>query len=361
MKKIILGLAILSLLLAAAPAWAQGDGLAALAKQAAQLAQERLGPLNDAKAVACFTNAGYASCQGQNTQILYDLLPRWAAVSLGQGNLLVRPCPPDSPLYFMFVKKQAGDKLMMTYVRAAQGKLTASPALNIYVGQGTSFAPFKKVLGPMTFNLVSLANGWAMGLPPDMMRAAMRHGHLCCGVFTGYFTARYILKHLPLKPGERYIYIGAPAWCQDDYLLDYLAISPGTHGYVTMSFPWSRSWQTKQRLYRNLGGIVVRWNPRTQSGQALVLAFDWHHDAFRRFLGQPDLKLDWRGQPWLHKAYDRFFMSKLGQPDYFVSTLKSAPLKDKAQLESLTRLGANPLQVLLGPDPAWPPRAKAAP
>jgi len=354
MKKLVLLLSLCAVIAWAAPAPAAQPGLDALAGQAVALAQERLGPLNDPAKVACLTNAGYAQYKGQETLCLYDGLARLAPISPGRGNLLVRPCPPGRPLYFMFLKKQGPDKLMMTYVQTAKGALSASQALDIHLGVGTSFKPFSKVLGPMTFNLVTLANGWAMGMPHDLMRAALRHGHLCCGVFTGYFTARYILKHMPLGPGQRYIYVGAPAWCQDDYLIDYLGLSPGTHGYFTMAYHWSRPWKTKERTYDKLGGVIIRWDPRQKTGQAWVLSFDWHHDAFRKYVGQPNLKLDWRGQPWLHNAYDRFFMSKLDQPDYFVSTITSAPLKGQAQLDRLIGLGANPLAVLLGPDPSWP-------
>jgi len=209
------------------------------------------------------------------------------------------------------------------------------------------------VLGFYVFNLVILANGWAMGLPHDLMRAALKHGHLCCGVTTGYFTARYILRHMPLGPGQHYVYIGAPAWCQDDYLIDYLRITPGTHGYLTMSYPWARPWKSQGHTYRNLGGVVIRWDPKTQKGQAWVLSFDWHAQAFRQYLGQPKLKLDWRTMPWLHTACDRWMMTIKGQSEYFVSVLKSVPIQGQAQYDRLVHLGANPLAVLLGNDTAW--------
>ncbi|MCB2192901.1 MAG: hypothetical protein KQI62_15125 [Deltaproteobacteria bacterium] len=358
MKTRTIPLLLLSLLLCAVPAWAGSDSLAQLCRRAVSLTSQRLGPLEQASSVACITNAGYAAYGQQGTLPLLDELPRLTAISPGRGNLLVRPGAPWEPLYFLFLKKEGPDKLMAIYLQLKEGKLTAGPALNLHLGDGTPLKPFKKVLGPMTFNLVTLANGWAMGLPPDLMRAALKHGHLCCGVFTGYFTARYILKHMPLTPGQGYIYIGAPAWCQDDYITDYLRLTPGTHGYLTMAYPWWRPWTTDKRAYKNLGGVVIRWDNQRKTGRAWVLSFDWHNDEFRKYLGKPDLKLDWKGQPWLHMAYDRFFMSRLGQTEHFVSMLKSEPLKGQAQLDRLTRLGANPLGILLGPDPSWPDKPK---
>lgn len=355
MKTKILPLILLNIILCVALVWTGGAAAAGLAQQAVSLAKQQLGPLNQPASVACLTNAGYATYKKQSTLRLYDDLARLTAISPGRGNLLVRPGAPQEPLYLMFVKKQGPGKLMMTFLRDQGGKLTASPALNIRVGVGTSFQPFAQVLGPQAFNLVTLANGWALGLPEDLMRAALKHGHLCCGVTTGYFTARYILKHMPLKPGQHYVYIGAPAWCQDDYLIDYLRITPGTHGYLTMSYPWSRPWKSGGHTYRNLGGVVIHWNPEAQKGRAWVLSFDWHSDAFLKYLGKPKLKLDWRTMPWLHTACDRWMMTKKDQPDYFVSVIKSVPLAGQDQLARLTRLGANPLAVLLGPDPDWPP------
>lgn len=353
MKIRAIPLILLGLLLCAAPAWARSDALADLARRAVSLAVQRLGPLDQPASVACITNAGYATYEHQGTLSLLDELPRLTAISPGRGNLLVRPGAPREPLYFLFLQKSGTDKLMATYLHLEKNELAASPALNLHLGIGAPLEPFKKVLGPMTFNLVTLANGWAMGLPLDLMRAALKHGHLCCGVFTGYFTTRYILEHMPLAPGQSYIYIGAPAWCQDDYITDYLRLTPGTHGYLTMAYPWWRPWTTDKRTYKNLGGVLIRWDNQRKTGRAWVLSFDWRNDEFRKYLRKPDLKLDWKGQPWLHMAYDRFFMSRLGQPDHFVSVLKSEPLKGQAQLDRLIRLGANPLQILLGPDLSW--------
>jgi hypothetical protein len=156
-------------------------------------------------------------------------------------------------------------------------------------------------------------------------------------------------KNIPLQKGEHYVYVGAPAWCQDDYVIDYMRLTPGTHGYVTMAFHWSENWPTKEKDYTHLGGVVVRFNRQTKLGKAYVLKFDWHHEDFRKYMGMPDLKLDWRGQPWLHNAYDRFFMTKLDEPEMFVSIHKTVEIKGMGNLNAIIGLGANPLAEILGP------------
>ena len=346
----LMRIAALTALLAAGLCFAaQAGALPDVVQSAVEQAGEKLGKLDNPEYVACLTNAGYAKYNGQSTLAVLDMLADKTPISVGRGNLLVRPGKPGQPLYFMFLKKSGPEKLLASYGVIKDGSIKMQPALDIFIGKETSFKPFMKAYGPMAFNLVTLANGWAMGLPEDIMRAALIHGHLCCGVFTGYFTTRFIEKNIPLQPGEHYVYVGAPAWCQDDYIIDYMRLTPGTHGYVTMSYHWSKNWPTADKNYDKLGGVVVCYNPKTKKGRAYVLSFDWLHDDFRKFMGMPELKLDWRGQPWLHNAYDRFFMSRLDKAEDFVSIYKQSDINGNAELMEIIGLGANPLAKLLGP------------
>jgi len=363
MKAIRTLLLALSILMLAWPCLAAEDDLLQAVSQAVAQAKEKLGGLDDPASAACLSNAGYALYQGKSTRQLCDVIPRLTAISLGRGNLLLRPCRAQEPLFLMFIKKQAPDKLLMSYWLNQGASPQVSAPLDIMLKRGGSFAPSKKALGDMAFNLVTLANGWAMGLPEDLMRGALNHGHLCCGVFTGYFTARFIEKRLPLAEGERYVYIGAPAWCQDDYITDYLRVTPGTSGYLAMAYPWSRAWRTKEKTYDKLGGVILRWNPKTQKGDACALRFDWRPDEFRRSLGLGEAKLDWQGQPWLHQAYNKFFMKRLAETEKFVSIWRQIKLDGADQYARLVNLGANPLAAILGPDPGYNPNApqKATP
>lgn len=241
----------------------------------------------------------------------------------------------------------------MVMVRiTARGPVTAGP-LNIRVEKGTDFSPFNKVFGKEAFALVSLANGWADKVPFRLLAASRFHGHLCCGVFTGFFITRYILAHFPLTGSQDYIYLGIPAWCQDDLIIAGLNLTPGKHGYYTMSYPWNRPWQTGQKTYDNLGGIVIRRDSKSSGGKAWVLAFDWQTKAFRKFAGIGKTSLDWKNQPWLHVMYNRFFATRLDRPDDFVSVVAARTLDTSEEIQTLIRLGANPLEILLGPDPNW--------
>ncbi len=61
--------------------------------------------------------------------------------------------------------------------------------------------------------------------------------------------------------------------------------------------------------------MVLMRLTRGQGRGANVLAFNWWWDEFRAFIGRPDQKLDWHGQPWLHHAYDKFLISKLTETE----------------------------------------------
>jgi len=221
------------------------------------------------------------------------------------------------------------------------------------VGIGTDFGPFEATFGPRAFSLVTLANGWADRVPEDILAAALFHDHLCCGVFTGRFTVAFLRHRLPLSDGQHYVWIGAPAWCQDDYIQRALNLTPGKHGYVKMAYPWWRPWKTAAETFDRLGGVAIRWDPKRERGTALVLRFDWRHDDFRRFVDRPALELDWKGQPWLHVAYNRFFLRHLDRPADFVSVIRQVELASRPELDALVNLGANPLARLLGNDPTW--------
>ena len=163
----------------------------------------------------------------------------------------------------------------------------------------------------------------------------------------------YIRKHLPLSEGESYTYVGLPGYCQDDFIINALNVTPGKGNYVTMQYPWYRPWRTSEQTYTGLSGIVVRYNKETKTGLASVLRFDWREDDFKHFAGEPNLQINWHGMPWLHVLYNRFFMRHLEEPEYFVSLVRTKKLENEREYRALVSLGSNALAELLGPDPSW--------
>jgi len=324
-----------------------------LGKQAIQKGLAVLDTSPEDPMLACLTNAGYVPYRNRSTRILYDVISENSQISLGRGNLLPVHTRWNEEPWLAMVRKVSETELMLTHTPLEPGGPAFSKPLNVRVKKGDSFERFKAALGKKAFSLVTLANGWADGIPEGLMTGALFHDHLCCGVFSGYFTAKFIQTQLPLATGQRYIYIGAPAWCQDDYLMRPLNLTPGKHGYYTMDYPWSRPWKTKGEVYPSLGGILIRFDGKRRTGQANLLCFDWREDDFKQFVGMPELKLDWKNQPWLHIWYNKFFLSHLDRPGKFVSVLKVKELKSQQDLDRLIKMGANPLAEILGPDEEW--------
>ena len=327
--------------------------LETMGRQVVETALARLGVGPETGDLACLTNAGFARYHGKETRIFYDIVAKYTPISLGRGNLLPVHCRPGEPLWFAFVHRKGKESLPMTWVTLENGGVRALPPLEIYVARHQSFEPFGAVMGKMAFSIVTLANGWAGNIPPDLMAGACFHDHFCCGVATGYYTARFITDRLPLAEGEHYTYVGVPAWCQDDYLIYHLNLTPGKHGYHTMTYPWSRPWQTEERKFSDLSGIVIRFNGKTGRGRADLLRFDWSWAGFKQFLGEPDLELDWKNQPWLHVWYNKYLFQGDYAPEKFVSVVKTRVLATRADRDALVRLGANPLEVMLGKDVSW--------
>ena len=351
-RLIMLGLACLISFLAV-PVQANQMSMEEIGQKAVTIACERLNITSGSEHIACLTNAGYAAVAGKRTRTLFDILPKLANISIGRGNLLTVHDAYDAPLWLAFVKKQPDRQLMLVLLRMAGQKLEASKAINIFVDKETSFVPFQEVLGRKAFALVTLANGWADGLPEELMVGSLFHDHLCCGVFSGYHTANYIRQHIPLVAGETYIYVGTPAWCQDDYLISTMNLTPGKHGYYTMAYPWYRPWKTAEKTYDQLGGIVIRYDNAAENGWAYLLRFDWHWDEFKDYLQMPDAALEWKKSPWLHVCYNRFSMKYVENPDHFLSVVKRIKLASRSDLARLVNMGSNPLEEMLGSDPDW--------
>ena len=353
MKRWTIGGFIAALLLGVLSiAGAETLSVEAITEKAIATASQRL-KLTDQMERACLTNALSASWQGKSTRIACDVIAKNFGVSLGKGNLLPVHERTGEPLWFAFISKPTPKTLMMVWAVADHNSIDTGKAVNVHVDQGISFDRFKAAFGDKAFALVTLANGWADGIPEDLMTGSLYHDHLCCGVCSGYVTVKYIREHYPLESGERYIYVGAPAWCQDDYIMGAMNLTPGKHGYVTMAYPWSRAWKTDDAVYSNLGGILIRFNQKEGKGRAHLLSFDWHEKAFKAYLKMPDMTLNWKADPWLHVLYTRFLMEKTKGPNDFVSTLKTLELKSKEELNRLIGMGANPLSAMLGPDMTW--------
>jgi|GEM_PF-3536715 len=355
MKKWNIGILVWFLVmgLSAFSAHAMGGHNPTLGQRALMHAMETLSASPFDEGLTLVTNAGYVKHQGESTGPILDTVTRLSAISRGAGNLLSVHARFDEPLFMVFVHRKGPKELSAVSLTLDGDELVASEVFNLWVGPGTSFAPFQEILGKKSFAIVTLANGRYDRVPEELLQGALFHDHFCCGVATGYFTTGYILSQLPLRDGESYTYIGVPAWCQDDYIVRHLNLTPGKKGYLSMIYPYNRPWKSNGTTWDQLGGVVIRFNSTTHKGDASVLSFQWKTGAFLESLGLSQSDLNWKENPWLHVCYNRWIFSQPPSPEEFVSTHKTIPLNSTDDFNALTRMGANPLSVILGEDTEW--------
>ena len=342
-------LLMICLFFANAYAWAGTDTLTLRDRtgEALKQAMAKLGHPTNPDNMVCLTNAGYAMVQGEGTLTLCRTVRDVCGVSADTGNILRVHTDLDAPLYFAVAHKAGPETLPLVLVSLDGGAFKVSEPLDVYVKKGRSFEAFKS-LGRYAFSVVSIANGWANGLPEDMIQGALYHDHLCGGVSTGFLTVSYIRKHLPLAPGQRYTYIGLPAWCQDDYIATAMNLTPGKKGYLSMKFRQDEVWKTAKEEYAGMGGLVIRYDAKARKGDATLLKFDWHRDDFARFVDDPTMDLTKRSNPLLHVYYSRFFLANQDHPEKFLSVMARQPIDSEEDLDRLVAMGSNPLEAMLG-------------
>lgn len=328
-------------------AWAGLDLLTSEAAGALTEAMVKLGNPKDTQHMVCLTNAGYAMYQGQDTQALFKTIRDVSGLSADTGHILGVHTDLAAPLYFALVHKAGPDTLPLVMVLQNGATFKVSKPMDAYAKKGVSMKDFK-FLGRFAFSVVSIANGWANNFPKDLIRGALYHDHLCGGVSTGFLTVNYIKEHLPLSKGQRYTYMGLPAWCQDDYIITAMNLTPGKGGYLSMKFHWTDVWKTADREYANLGGLVIRYDSEAEKGDATLLKFDWHRDELVKFINDPGLDINQKGNPLVHVYCSKFFIAHKDHPEKFLSVMAAKQIKGKADLKKLVGLGANPLEEMLG-------------
>lgn len=128
-----------------------------------------------------------------------------------------------------------------------------------------------KVFKGQEFAIVTIANGWAKGMDSNLVRSVEFHNHFCPGVSSGYIISEYIEEHYPLGDSEKYVVFGCPVWCKEDVFLKLWDATPGIRNY------WAKDLTTEEinLIGNNPAGIYVIWNSTSNSGNAVVMGFDF--------------------------------------------------------------------------------------
>jgi formylmethanofuran dehydrogenase subunit E-like metal-binding protein len=341
------------LLLALIPGLALADNavMEELGSKAAKTAMQDLKVEKGDANVLILTSAGHAIIDGQTTQAALKGLTTESGNSLGDANLFQVLRPYWKPVWFFIFNKANGEAVYMQADSSALNKsLDEFKALsndqvfskiskaNVdidYLANHTDEgnATFNdKAFNGNEFSLAGICNVWARGGSFDFIQDTCFHDHLCPGVTSGLFIAKYVEEKLPITniSAESYKVISCPNWCKEDLLQMRWDATPGKSGMFVMALT-----DAEKKAVPGIAGIYIRWNSTANSGDALVLAYN-----------SSSFTSDWKGPSWGSKlASDVALMSYVDTPDAFVSTIKELKVDDK-MLAMMQSAGMHPLKVV---------------
>ncbi len=340
------------LLLALVPGLALGNNavMEELGSKAAKTAMQELKVDKGDANVLVLTSAGHAIVDGQTTQAAIKGLTAESGNSVGDSNLFQVLRPYWKPVWFYFFDKATGEAVFLQAdSQALNNSLEEFKALSDdqvfskvskantdidYLQNHTDEgnATFNdKAFDGNEFSLAGISNVWARGGSFDFIQATCFHDHLCPGVTSGLFLAKYVEEKLPITntTAESYKVIACPNWCKDDLLQMRWDATPGKSGMFVMALT-----DTERNAIPGIAGIYIRWNDTEKQGDALVLSYN-----------SSAAKTSWTGPAWGSKlASDVVLMDYVDAPDSFVSTIKEFKV-DASKLAMLENAGMHPLKV----------------
>ncbi|MGB9869814.1 FmdE family protein, partial [Methanothermobacter sp.] len=219
--------------------------------------------------VLVITTAGTAYYKNQTTEDVLEGILNQArgTVSYGKGNILMLRKTRLDPLDFAFIVRNGNDLILAYFKNASMTPIyVGTVSQNMTLSQ---YEALQKKLGSDTFPIASLANAWALGLSPDILREAAFHGHVCIGTISGYAMIETLLKYypatnefgLPLE-GVSYQVVGVPGGSDDDVFIYAMDATPGKRAYVGFN----------TTADTNIAGFI-RWNSKTKTGTLIIMAY----------------------------------------------------------------------------------------
>jgi len=275
MKRMSIFFLILALLIAPA-AWAGDDpawletGRKTLTRAMSQIGLSKADPN-----LLVLTNAGYGNVAGKSTEAFLDITMQETGCSPGARSFLPVHTGVREPLWCSVYRKDTGGLVFLKWT----GKgfelqmIDASPA-NILTPDGWKEAG-SGLIGGRLFSVASLCVTCAVDPPWALLTAALFHDHFCPGVNSGYMAGLYVLDKLPLRPGERYVFVTSPGKCAADALQVMLNTTAGKGSGYTMAIGGGSLAGYEKDGVRPLI-IAMRVNSKADTCDGRVLGFNWN-------------------------------------------------------------------------------------
>lgn len=226
------------------------------------------------KMLFVLTNAGYGQVENQTSEAFLDTAGALTGCTTGKRSLLPVHSPFYEPLWFSLYRKDTGTLLFTRWTEDGikTQRIDAAPETILKP------AAWKKTsagtIGKDLFSVVSLSHGWAADPPWTLLLSASFHNHLCPGVNIGYLSGMFVMKELPLRDGDRYMFVSAPARCWADALQVMFDTTTGKGGGYAAAISDSDLEKYAQNgVLPTL--LAMRINRKNDVCDGIVLGFDW--------------------------------------------------------------------------------------
>lgn len=293
------------------------------------------------------TNANYVRLQGKTTEKYVDEIAAATGCSVGQGNLLLLNERPRNVLLVALGNKRTFQAIVLRY---EDGKWETGPLSLKDEDMGNPdyyWDAVQGVSGKQAFHIISILGAWMVGVPYDYLRSAELHGHICPGLFFGYITAKGVETRLPLRDGDKYVYIGSPNECKDDAMQVLLGVTAGKRTMFVKKVNKDQIAEISGRVHT---GITIRWSEMDGKGVGLVTSIDM--DAVEK------ITLVGKELPSNQKLLaSRKMLSRLADTEMFFRIEQEFKV-DRELKEKLVLAGVNPYDELPAPALIDPQKAE---
>ncbi len=329
-----------------------------LGRRVAQEAVKKLGPGYDGHLLT-LTNAGVVKADEDDSSSALESLKQITSCSQEKKSLLIINSALDHPLYFFFFNKHSGESF---FAQTEAHKISPRTAAEILSRDLTQLFPhlvFRNIslgrllaesaeiesifsrqpYGRRWVSLINLAHFWAKEPPAELIRLAQFHDHICPGVLSGYYIARFLLHKFPLREKERYFFISTPPYCKDDALQIIFNQTVGKKGMAAL-FLAEEDQTFLLPQAREAAGIYFRYDPQTNRGQGAVLGFAWSKLLHEGKINEP------RSSFLSVLKQILFMLDQKDEYERYVYFLKIFDLPPGETPENYARAGVNPWRKL---------------
>ncbi|NPA23947.1 MAG: hypothetical protein GXO23_06620 [Crenarchaeota archaeon] len=175
------------------------------------------------------------------------------------------------------------------------------------------------------FSIVTLVTVWSHNAPSLLLLASELHNHVCPGLLSGFLMYRYLMDNDMISSQDKVYIIASPVYCKDDVYVQLFDASPGKRRIIVKLLPWSEQDEISKILGGNVAGIVIAYNPKTDSGVAYILAFNWTrvHIFLKKY------HTSFHGPSWWvsRMISDIYMLKYVNNPSYFVKVLRTIHFK----------------------------------